>query len=126
MKWPRGRFAKARRVRRVPGKMNKTERAYADQLDLAVHAGQIRGWLYEPLSFRLADRTSYCPDFLVFELDDSLTVTEVKGGFMRDDGIVKLKVAAELYPWIRWRLAQYKNRTWTIKEIGRVDDDTDE
>ncbi len=54
----------------------------------------------EPLKFRLAGRTWYTPDFVVFsDLDCGVLgkVYEVKG-HMEDDAAVKIKVAAELYP----------------------------
>lgn len=39
---------------------------------------------------------------------------------IKDDSMVKLKMAAELYPWITWRLcARLRDGSWKIKEIGK-------
>jgi len=81
----------------VPGRMNKTEREYADYLDLQVAAGLIACWSFEPLKLRLADRTFYEPDFQVQTPAGHLELHEVKG-FWADDARVKIKVAAELHP----------------------------
>lgn len=64
---------------------------------------------------RLADRTWYLPDFLVIKADGSIEFHEVKGGFIREDGW--LKVAVEQYPHFKWVLAQLKNKEWTIKTL---------
>ena len=92
-------FARAAAPR--PGTMNKLENAYAHHLDFLKHAGAIRHWMYEPLKLRLADRTTYTPDFLVQAEDDVLELHEVKG-FAEDDSIAKFKVARELFPMFRW------------------------
>lgn len=79
------------------GKMNKTEEAYAQHLDLLRMAGEVLWFKFEPFSLTLAPKTSYRPDFLVQMASGHLEVHEVKG-FWEDDARVKIKVAAELYP----------------------------
>ena len=97
--------------------MNKTERAYAERLELLRQAGEIRRWVYEPLRFIMAFKTTYTPDFMVV-YSDHIELHEVKGGFVRDDAIVKFKVAAKLFPEFRWKMVQWKNKEWKIiKEI---------
>jgi len=91
----RGKLTKPR-PRHEPGKMNKTEIAYANVLELRKKAGAIKSWRFEPIKFRLADKTYYTPDFMVV-LGDHIEFHEVKG-FWEDDARVKIKVVAELFP----------------------------
>ncbi len=79
------------------GTMNKTEQAYADHLDRQRLGGQLQWWKFEPMKFRLADKTFYTPDFVVLTADGYLECHEVKG-FWQDDARVKIKVAAEIHP----------------------------
>lgn len=80
------------------GSMNNTEAAYARHLDLLKAAGEIVWHRFEGLKFRLADNTFYTPDFLVMLADGTMEAHEVKG-FWTDDARVKIKIAAELYPF---------------------------
>lgn len=84
------------RPRHVAGKMNKTESAYAYFLELRAKAGEIKRYSFEPLKFRLADKTFYTPDFMVVR-DNQIEMHEVKG-YWEDDARVKIKVVAELFP----------------------------
>lgn len=86
---------------RLPaGTMNKTEAAYAAHLALLKAAGEIAGYWFEAVKFRLADRTHYEPDFLVLRADGVLEAHEVKGAraVFQDDARVKLKLAAATFP----------------------------
>ncbi|ASK18874.1 DUF1064 domain-containing protein [Halomonas sp. N3-2A] len=80
------------------GKMNKTEAAYASLLESLKHAGEIVWYSFEGMTFKLADNTRYTPDFAVMRADGLIELHEVKG-FWRDDARVKIKVAAELFPF---------------------------
>ena len=75
---------------------SNTERRYAAVLETHKRAGDIDEWYYEPMKLRLAEKCFYSPDFLIRRADN-LEIHEVKG-FIREDSIVKLKVAARLYP----------------------------
>ncbi len=99
--------------------MNKTERAFAANLQTAVSNNSIAWWWREPFKVRLAGRTWYTPDFFVL-LSPRFIAIEVKG-FMRDDAAVKLKVAAETYPCFRWLLVTRAGRHgWEVREVGRT------
>ncbi len=87
----------ARGARRKPGVMNKLEASYAQELEARRAAGEIEWWRYEGLTLRLADRCRYTPDFVVLLANGELECHETKG-FMRDDALVKLKIAAEQFP----------------------------
>lgn len=58
----------------------------------------IAWYKFEGIKFRLADNTFYTPDFVILNNDFLFEVHEVKG-FWTDDAKVKIKVAAELYPF---------------------------
>jgi hypothetical protein len=79
------------------GTMNKTEAAYAATLDQRRVAGEVAWYKFEGIKFRLAENTSYTPDFAVMLADGTLEMHEVKG-FWTDDGRAKIKIAADLYP----------------------------
>lgn len=88
------RFAKYKR--RAPGERNKTEAAYEQYLSLLHKAGEVEGFLFEGIKLKLADKTFYTPDFLVYAKDGVVELHDVKGTTKkkRSDGS---KVAA---PWI--------------------------
>lgn len=110
------------RGRHKPGVMNKTEAAYADQLETMRQCGEILAWAYEPLKFRLADSTFYTPDFFVLYADLSIEMHEVKGHW-EDDARVKIKVAAELHWWFRFvavkPLPKKRGGGWDREVIGK-------
>lgn len=93
--WRRNFFAQGRLK---VGAMNKTEEAYARDLRDAHTLGDILWWKFEGLKLRLADNTFYTPDFAVLANDGVMECHEVKG-FWTDDARVKIKVAADLYPF---------------------------
>ena len=98
-------------------KMNRMEQEYADYLFGLKVGGLVLDYVYEPLKFRLGPKTFYTPDFLVVT-NRVFEIHEVKG-FRRDDAMVKLKVAAERYPWFKWKLiTRNKDRTWRWQRIN--------
>lgn len=80
------------------GAMNKTEQQYAEYLAARQQAGTVLWFKFEGVKLRLADSTFYSPDFAVMVADGSMEMHEVKGHW-QDDARVKIKVAAELYPF---------------------------
>lgn len=94
-----------------PGEMNKTEMRYAEHLERRRLAGEIRSYRYEPVTFRLAKKTRYTPDFMIELLSGEICFTEVKGrksdgGYITDPvGKVKIKIAAELFPEFHFEIA---------------------
>jgi len=97
-------------------RMNSTEQRYADILAWRVHAEEIKAFVFEAVKFRLADRTTFTPDFLVITLDDRVELHEVKGGWVREDAWLKFKIAREMYPYFSWQMHQWKQGEWT--QIG--------
>jgi hypothetical protein len=80
------------------GEMNRTEEAYAQNLEQLRVAGFLAWWKFEAIKLRLADNTFYSPDFAVMLATGEIEMHEVKG-FWEDDARVKIKVAASLYPF---------------------------
>jgi hypothetical protein len=79
------------------GAMNKTETAYAMNLELRRRAGEVVWFKFEGIKFRLADNTFYTPDFVVMLASGELEAHEVKGHW-QDDARAKIKIAADMYP----------------------------
>ncbi len=81
--------------------MNKTEKEYANHLEHKRTAGEILWWSFEGVKFKLADKCHYNPDFAVMLPDGTMEIHEVKGSlsFIQDDAKVKIKVAAERFPF---------------------------
>lgn len=79
------------------GVMNKTEAAYAVNLENRKYGGEISWYKFEGIKFRLADNTFYTPDFIVLLPNGVLQAHEVKGVWM-DDARAKIKIAADMYP----------------------------
>lgn len=80
------------------GQMNDTERDYGALLSGRVIAGEVAWYRFEGVKLRLADNTFYTPDFAVMLTAGELECHEVKGHW-QDDARVKIKVAAEMYPF---------------------------
>ncbi len=95
---------------------NKTEAAWDRKLADLKTAGHIRDYGFETMKFRLAHRTWFTPDFPIVLPDWTLIVTEVKGAYIRPDGMLKLKVAAEQLPF-PFFLCVYAERKWTITRL---------
>jgi len=102
------------------GAMNKTEAAYAAELETQRREGNVLWFKFEGLKLRLADNTFLTVDFAVMAADGILEMHEVKG-FMQDDANVKLKVAASIYPF-RFLLIRLRPKKdgggWNIQEIS--------
>lgn len=79
------------------GGMNKTEAAYADELERQRQAGVIAWYKFECMRFRLANLTTYTPDFIVMLANGDMQAHEVKGHWEQHSRI-KIKVAAEMFP----------------------------
>ena len=101
------------------GEMNKTEAAYAQRLELMRHAGQVLWFRHEGIKLRLADKTFYTPDFAVMTDNCQIELHEVKG-FWEDDARVKIKVAADAYPFRFLAVRPLPKRDgggWQVQEI---------
>ncbi|WP_231586665.1 DUF1064 domain-containing protein [Cupriavidus basilensis] len=104
------------------GAMNKTEQAYAQHLESLRNAGTVLWYRFEGLKLRLADNTFLTVDFAVMVADGQLEMHDCKGSkaIYQDDAKVKMKVAAEQYPFV-FRVAFPKSKRegggWLIEEV---------
>ena len=103
---------------RLPtGQRNKTETQYEQTLELQKQAGDVLWYRFEGLKLRLADNTFYTPDFAVMRSDGVMELHEVKG-WMMEDANVKIKVAADSYPFRFFVVRQRAKRDgggWDMK-----------
>jgi hypothetical protein len=121
---PRRRYARAPRTRRVAGKMNKGEAAYATHLECQKRAGHITDYWYEGMTLKLADDCRLTCDFLVINADAEVELHEVKPAskgkyFAREDSKVKLKVCASVFPFrvfVCWPAAGFLH--WHREEVA--------
>lgn len=101
------------------GQMNGTEKEYAIFLEAEKQRGAILWYRFEGVKLRLADNTFLTVDFAVMDRSGVLEMHEVKG-FMQEDANVKLKVAADMYPF-EFYLVRKKSKKdgggWSIKKI---------
>lgn len=110
--------ARGRRPRARTGEKNSLESRYEAQLEADRLAGLVLWYAFEAIEFRLADRTKYRPDFVVMLADLTIEVREVKGHW-EDDARVKIKVAAELYPF-RFVAVKPVKSGWSVEVIPGV------
>lgn len=97
------------------GKMNKTESAYANNLEVQKKIGDVLWYEFEPMNLRLAGKCFYKVDFLVLTKELSLEVHEVKG-YWTDDALVKIKTAAAKFPF-RFLSKQLIKGQWITREF---------
>lgn len=102
---------------RLRNQMNKAEAAHAAELELLKRVGEIQEYLWQPLRLKLAPDCTYEPDFLVLTASGAIEFHEIKGGYITDDALVKLRVAAQRFPFFVFRLYQYTRRGVKIKEL---------
>jgi hypothetical protein len=95
--------------------MNKLETRYARRLELMRLAGEITWWGFEGIKLRLATGAFYKPDFAVLANEGDLQFHETKG-FFREAANVRLKVAADLYPFAFY-LVRWINGEWSINRV---------
>lgn len=101
------------------GKMNGTEKDYAQHLEMLKRAGEIIYYSFDNINLRLAEGTFYKPDFLVMKSDGQIEIHEVKG-FWTDDAKVKIKVAADRFPFrfiAIMKQPKKKGGGWNIQEF---------
>jgi len=92
--------------------MNKDEARYNEELKIKKQAGEILYYYFEKVKFRLAEKMFYTPDFLVVH-PGHLEIIEVKG-YLEGDALVKWKMAAELYPWLVWKIIRWEKKQWKV------------
>ena len=96
---------------------NKLEKAFATWLDAQWRAEAIKGWLYEPFTFKLANGKRYRADFISWG-DEGPVAWEVKGYHKNiRDSLTHLKWAAQRFPFLKWRKAWRKGHGFEHMDI---------
>jgi hypothetical protein len=87
--------------------LNKTEKGYLDYLR------RMRPqWIgVQCITLKLGHDCRYTPDFWALD-DTGLRAIDVKGGHTWEDSLIKLRVAARLYPFIYFVIAKRKGLVW--------------
>jgi len=84
---------------RLPaGVMNPGEAKYAAHLEELKQQGAVLWYKFEGLTFKLAYRTTYTPDFVVMLASGEIQLHEFKGQWI-GDARVKIKLAAAMFPF---------------------------
>jgi hypothetical protein len=95
------RFRAKCRMRQPKTGPNKTEAAYIKNVEAMKAAGDVLWYGYERIKLKLADNTFYTPDLCIIRKDGTIDIYEIKGHW-EDDARVKIKVAAEQFPWLQF------------------------
>ena len=98
------------------GVMNNTEKKYQAVLEARRLSGEVLQYWFEPMNLKLADKCFYRVDFLVLMHDLTLEIHEVKGGYITDDGLQKVKIANAMFPF-RFIMVQLVKKEWVIREF---------
>lgn len=100
---------------------NKTETRFENEyLKPMLMAKEIESYAFEALTLKLANGCRYTPDWMTKPTDAKpITFYEIKArNMIYDDAIVKLKVAADRFPYFYFYLCAYDAKTkWTIQRI---------
>ena len=104
-----------------PRVKNKWESKYAEYLEIMRRTGEISAWRFEPIRLRLANSAWFKPDFLVVARNedkdcDVFQFHEVKG-FWREAAKVRIKVAAELFPFFDFIVVKWKDGNWEKERL---------
>lgn len=93
-------------------KLNRTERAYLAHLrSLGLP------WLgIQNITLKLATDTRLTPDFCYVSAAGTMVFVDVKG-FQREDALIKMKVAARLFPWAVFLIVKKNGTSWDVTEV---------
>lgn len=115
------------RQTRKAATMNREEAAFAAHL--AADPG-VAWWAFEPMKLSLAANTSYTPDFIAIREVGAIHAYDVKALWKgkapaddrvgwQEDARVKIKCAAEAFPWIHFfGVHRDRNGVWQIEEFA--------
>jgi hypothetical protein len=95
---------------------SKTEERYwVEHIQPMLDSGALTHAVPGEWKVRLADACWYKPDVFAVTSDGGVWIIEVKGAHIRDDSLVKFKVAAEHNRWARWTMVQWKDKRWHVR-----------
>ena len=97
---------------------SKWEEQFAYELVLEQRANLIKGWAYEDMTFKLAEKKSHRPDFLIWHLDGSIEIAQVKGHHKNlRASLTALAWAAQQRPWFRFTIKRREGQGWRSEEV---------
>jgi len=99
----------------APSPMNKGETRYARGIEYLRLEGRILWWGFQALKLRLGGGAWYTPDFTVITRSGAIECHEYKGHW-EEAARVRIKVAASLYPWIKFVIVK-GNRNGHTTEV---------
>jgi hypothetical protein len=107
--------------------MNKVEKEFSLLLESLRAVGEVLDWGFEKIKFKLADNTYFEIDFYYVKSDLSLHLVECKAAWKQKDGSykahweddarVKIKVAAQQFPFFRFHGAAKAPAGWIREEF---------
>ena len=88
---------------------NTWEEKFATLLELEKRTGAIQGYAYETLTFTLSKGKRHRIDFLIWHLDGSIEIAQVKGYHKNlRASMTALKWAAQRNPWFIWTIKSFR------------------
>lgn len=106
-----------------PGEMNKTERRFFDEwITPRIHSGELVWSAFELITLKIASDCRITVDFFVMRHSGEIEAIDVKGSsaVVTDDALVKLKVAADTFPFpvsMAWPKKAADGGGWEIKPV---------
>lgn len=93
-------------------RLNKLETSYLSWL-----RAQGDNWIgIQCITLKLAHDCRFTPDFWGFD-KTGLRAIDVKGPHVWEDSLIKLRVAARMFPWIRFLIAKRDGMVWNHQEV---------
>ena len=108
------------RLRQDRTGLNKTEAAFLAHLH-SLYSGKGVHITAQGMTLKLANGVRYTPDFIVALSPVVQDIAQVLAfetkGFLRDDAGVKIKVAAQQWPWIAFHLVTKRKGGWDVERV---------
>lgn len=95
--------------------MNKLEADFGIYLEAKKRLNEVIDYRFEAVTLKLAHDCRYTPDWFVMESDCTIAFYECKG-FRREDAMVKLRVAARMFPF-KFYLCERSKGEWSIAPV---------
>lgn len=89
--------------------LNKTERRWLDVL----RGRNYSHVMVKPITLKLGHDCRYTPDLVTADTAGLVTIWEVKGAYVYEKAMYKPRMAARMFPFFRFVLAQWKDGQWT-------------
>lgn len=93
-------------------KLNKLEREYLAWLKTLGDR-----WIgTQCITLQIGFDCRFTPDFWALDERGRLRAIDVKG-FQREDALIKIRVAARMYPWVHFVIAKKNRKVWEHTEV---------